>query len=184
MAVEDITTKRCTKCGKTKDRTEFHKMVTSRDGLRPDCKICHIATSSAYRAVNPAYNAAYYAANGEAERARCEAYRANNINRRRISDAERYLDNPGAYHTRRALKRGAGGVLSKGLAAKLMVLQKGKCPCCGKPLGKNYHMDHIMPLALGGSNTDDNIQLLRATCNNQKYTKHPIDFMQQRGFLL
>jgi 5-methylcytosine-specific restriction endonuclease McrA len=45
-------------------------------------------------------------------------------------------------------------------------------------------MDHIIPLALGGANTDDNIQLLRATCNLQKHTKHPIDFMQQRGYLL
>ena len=184
MAVEDSNTKCCTKCGETKSRTEFHKMRTGRDGLRPDCKMCHIASSSAYRAANPEYNAAYYAANGEAERARCEAYRANNINRRRISDAARHLANPEASQTRRALKRGAGGVLSKGLAAKLMVLQKGKCPCCGKPLGNNYHMDHIMPLALGGSNTDNNIQLLRATCNNQKYTKHPVDFMQSRGYLL
>jgi 5-methylcytosine-specific restriction endonuclease McrA len=45
-------------------------------------------------------------------------------------------------------------------------------------------MDHIIPLALGGTNTDDNIQLLRAKCNKQKGAKHPIDFMQQRGFLL
>jgi hypothetical protein len=41
-----------------------------------------------------------------------------------------------------------------------------------------------MPLALGGSNTDDNMQLLRAICNYHKYTKHPIDFMQSKGFLL
>lgn len=56
--------------------------------------------------------------------------------------------------------------------------------CCGLPLGDNYHIDHIMPLALGGSNTDDNIQLLRQRCNNQKCAKHPVDFMQSRGFLL
>lgn len=45
-------------------------------------------------------------------------------------------------------------------------------------------MDHIMPLALGGTNTDDNIQLLCPTCNRSKHAKHPVDFMQQRGFLL
>lgn len=45
-------------------------------------------------------------------------------------------------------------------------------------------MDHIVPLALGGSNTDGNIQLLRATCNQQKHAKHPVVFMQERGFLL
>jgi len=41
-----------------------------------------------------------------------------------------------------------------------------------------------MPLALGGANADDNIQLLRSTCNQQKHAKHPVDFMQQKGFLL
>ena len=76
------------------------------------------------------------------------------------------------------------GVLTNGLTAKLFVLQKGLCPCCAQPLGDNYHLDHIMPLALGGSNTDDNIQLLRQRCNRQKHAKHPIDFMQSRGFLL
>ena len=77
-----------------------------------------------------------------------------------------------------------GGVLTLGLSLRLFQLQKGKCACCKKPLGSNYHMDHIMPLALGGTNTNDNIQLLRARCNLQKQAKHPVDFMQQRGYLL
>lgn len=34
------------------------------------------------------------------------------------------------------------------------------------------------------TNTDDNIQLLRKLCNHKKGTKHPVDFMQERGFLL
>jgi 5-methylcytosine-specific restriction endonuclease McrA len=84
----------------------------------------------------------------------------------------------------RSRKRANGGTLSKGLAEKLFKLQQGKCPCCKQPLGRNYHLDHIVPTALGGSNSDDNMQLLRATCNHQKHAKHPIDFMQQRGFLL
>lgn len=85
---------------------------------------------------------------------------------------------------RRARVRQNGGKLSQEIASKLLKLQGGKCACCGLPLGSDYHLDHIMPLALGGSNTDDNIQLLRSTCNLQKHTKHPVDFMQQRGFLL
>lgn len=87
-------------------------------------------------------------------------------------------------HTRRARVVGSAGKLSPGLAKKLFKLQRGKCACCGKSLGADYHLDHIMPIALGGSNTDDNIQLLRATCNLKKSAKHPIDFMQSRGFLL
>lgn len=85
---------------------------------------------------------------------------------------------------RRSRKRASGGELSVGLSEKLFRLQKGKCACCRLPLGDDFHMDHIMPLALGGSNVDDNIQLLRKTCNLKKQAKHPIDFMQSRGFLL
>lgn len=85
---------------------------------------------------------------------------------------------------RRELIYSAGGRLSKGLANTLFTLQRGLCPCCMKPLGDKYHLDHIMPVSRGGSNTDDNMQLLRAQCNLQKKAKHPVDFMRERGFLL
>lgn len=85
---------------------------------------------------------------------------------------------------RRARKIGNDGILSKGISEKLFGLQKGTCPCCAQPLGDDYHLDHIVPLALGGPNTDDNMQLLRAKCNLKKNAKHPVDFMQSRGFLL
>lgn len=81
-------------------------------------------------------------------------------------------------------RRRTGVKLSKNIIKKLYKLQRGKCACCKKPLGDDYHLDHIMPLALGGTNTDNNVQLLRAKCNLQKSAKHPVDFMQQRGFLL
>lgn len=87
-------------------------------------------------------------------------------------------------NNRRALKAASGGKLSRGLSVKLFKLQRGKCPCCGFPLGDDYHLDHKMPVALEGSNTDDNMQLLRKTCNLNKSAKHPVDFMQERGFLL
>lgn len=120
-----------------------------------------------------AYKAARYAASPDAQKARIAEWCAKNPEARRI-------------HTqnRQARKREAGGSLSVGIAEKLLKLQKGLCPCCAQPLGDNYHLDHIVPLALGGSNTDDNIQLLRQRCNNQKHAKHPVDFMQSRGFLL
>lgn len=87
-------------------------------------------------------------------------------------------------HTRRALKKAVGGKLSLGLSDRLFKLQQGKCPCCKELLGIDYQLDHKMPLFLGGSNTDDNIQLLRRTCNSKKRAKHPIDYMQSKGFLL
>lgn len=98
-----------------------------------------------------------------------------------------FAANPGAkkaYNQNRRTRLKSTGKLSKDIIPKLFALQKGKCPCCAKPLGSDYHLDHKMPLALGGLNDDSNMQLLRAECNLQKSAKHPVDFMQSRGFLL
>lgn len=115
-------------------------------------------------------------------------YRANNLEKCRANYVKWISSHPEMIRiyrqNRRAKKLSNGGKLSKGLAEKLFTLQRGKCACCGLPLGDNYHLDHRMPLALGGANEDSNMQLLRQRCNNQKGAKHPIDFMQSRGFLL
>ena len=135
-----------------------------------------------------ATHAAYYAANSEIIKPKCAAYRAANPEKVAATISDWHAANPDARRiyalNRRAREKEAGGNLSKCLADKLFKLQHGKCACCKMPLGKNYHMDHIMPLAKGGSNTDDNMQLLTAKCNMQKSAKDPIEFMQSRGFLL
>lgn len=163
------------------------------------------AVSDAYRAANlekeKVRYAACRAANADKRRMAQAARRAADPERERAIKASWRAANPEkgkAYrqsaqeidarrirrHNREARKRDNGGTLSKGLSEKLFKLQKGRCACCGLSLGDGYHMDHIMPIALGGPNTDGNIQLLRQRCNNQKCAKHPIDFMQSRGFLL
>lgn len=113
---------------------------------------------------------AWYEANKSASSQRGKAWRAANPHAARVHNG-----------TRRSRRNGR---LSGNIVARLMKLQRGMCACCRQPLGANYHLDHIMPLALGGTNTDDNVQLLRQRCNNQKHAKHPVDFMQSRGFLL
>ena len=162
---------------------------------------------AAYRAANlekiKAYGAAYRAANPEKEKARHAAWEKANPDKVKMKTLAWHTANPdkarasstawkkanpkaGRIHdqNRNARKRENGGVLSKDLSAKLFKLQKGKCACCKQPLGENYHLDHVMPIALGGPNVDSNMQLLRQRCNNQKHAKHPVQFMQERGFLL
>lgn len=77
----------------------------------------------------------------------------------------------------------SSGFITKERVEYLLVKQNGKCPCCKSGLEK-FHIDHIMPIALGGSNTDDNIQLLCPSCNLRKNAKHPVDFMQSLGYLI
>lgn len=123
-----------------------------------------------------------------ARKAKCVKWYEDNKTKAKKAQLDWTRANPEARrvfsNNRRARKIAAGGQLSKGLALKLFALQRGKCACCGLALGKNYHLDHIVPLALNGSNTDDNMQLLTQRCNNQKSAKDPILFMQSRGFLL
>lgn len=160
----------------------------------------NLAYAAAYRAANAeqikeraagkhaTYSARYREKNYEKCLQMTQAWKDANPERRKAAQArwlQNNLDKHRTYqHNRRAKKKKVGGVISPDLARKLFVKQKGKCACCGKPLGDAYDMDHIVPLALGGPNTDDNIQLLRSRCNRQKGVKHPIDFMQSRGLLL
>lgn len=186
----------CDVCGKETDR-------------RPDgrCKLCMKAYLYEWRKKNPAklraindkwgaankqkvtdaekalyarkrgekilYAKAYYEANKEALKPKKAEWQKNNMDKIVVYCSRR-----------RARKLNNGGELSADIHAKLLVMQKGKCACCGQPLNGKYHLDHIMPLALGGTNSDDNVQLLHPICNNQKAAKHPVDFMQERGFLL
>nr|URJ56600.3 HNH endonuclease signature motif containing protein [Paenibacillus polymyxa] len=60
---------------------------------------------------------------------------------------------------------------------------KGKCQECGKDVSglldpaNNYHIDHIVPLDMGGTNDPTNFQLLCSTCNLSKgaRTNHAFD---------
>ena len=90
------------------------------------------------------------------------------------------------YQQNRLAKlRRNGGVLSSDIRERLMENQRGICIACHRKLSqKTAHLDHVMPIALGGANEDWNVQLLCAPCNRKKHAKHPVDFMQERGFLL
>lgn len=78
----------------------------------------------------------------------------------------------------------SAGKLSKNVAKIKFALQQGKCPCCTESIKNRYHIDHIIPIFLGGSNTDDNVQLLCPQCNLKKNAKHPVDYMQSLGYLI
>lgn len=134
------------------------------------------ASTTAWRKKNPERYKATYTAQ---RKNKPELYKAiQEAYRKRNPEVIRHRD-----HARRAIGKQSSNA-AKGLIQKLIKLQRGLCPCCSLPLGEDFHMDHIIPLALGGSTDADNTQLMRATCNMQKNAKHPIDFMQSRGFLL
>lgn len=121
------------------------------------------------------------------ERAR-ELYRLNPTPRR---DARKRYDakNPHVRRTitrnRRALRQDVYGRLKADIEGRLLQRQRWKCVACGGCLRKmKFEIDHIVPIARGGTNEESNLQALCVGCNRAKSSKDPIDFMQQRGFLL
>ncbi|WP_186425078.1 HNH endonuclease signature motif containing protein [Cupriavidus metallidurans] len=146
---------------------------------------------------------AYQKANRDKLAARLREYRRNNpevmraIEARRVrSDEQRAAFNKyrraWAKSNRQKTQEYAhkrSGVrqarLPAGTIAKIGQLQKWCCAVCRKSIRNGrYHKDHIVALANGGDHAPHNIQLLCPTCNLKKGVKHPVDFMQSRGFLL
>lgn len=112
----------------------------------------------------------------------------NPMRRINLTDEERKEMKAAARRNRRARERNAKGQLSRNIRKALYAAQKGRCPVCKEALAmggvKKCHIDHVVPLAAGGTHTDDNVQLICPGCNVSKGAKDPLEFMQSRGFLL
>lgn len=137
------------------------------------------AASRSYYTANPekvrAARLAAYAANPERERANTAKWKSANPEKAR------------AYQrNRRSLQRGADGHHTAADVERILIAQKYKCanPACRKPVKRNRHVDHIVPLSKGGSNWPRNLQILCPTCNIRKNDKHPIEFARGQGMLL
>ena len=74
-------------------------------------------------------------------------------------------------HKRRALMLGNGGTHTQSDIRKQYTSQKGKCYYCKKRVGKMYHVDHVIPLARGGSNGLENLVIACPACNMSKHAK-------------
>jgi hypothetical protein len=85
---------------------------------------------------------------------------------------------------RRARERGAEGKFTNDEIKTLFERQRGKCAYCHKSIGKGYHIDHVVPLARGGTNWITNLALACARCNITKGATDPIDFARRIGRLL
>ena len=89
-----------------------------------------------------------------------------------------------AQQLRNTRKKELGGNFDVIDIKRLFSLQQGKCVACRCDISGGYHVDHIIPVSLGGHSNPENLQLLCPFCNVSKSNRHPVDFMQSRGFLL
>ncbi len=86
---------------------------------------------------------------------------------------------------RRARIAGAQGAHTAADLKEILEAQGHRCAYCRADLRKTAkHVDHIVPLARGGSNGRANLQYLCAPCNQAKNAKDPADFARSIGLLL
>jgi 5-methylcytosine-specific restriction endonuclease McrA len=127
-----------------------------------------------------------YYANRESVLARQKEYRLTHAEER-AAQKSRYRVEHLAGHAarernRKARKRAAPGSHTAADIEAQYERQHGLCfwrkvhSDCLVKLGDDYHVDHVVPLALGGSNGPENLVLACPSCNLSKNAKHPMDW--------
>jgi 5-methylcytosine-specific restriction endonuclease McrA len=81
-----------------------------------------------------------------------------------------------AMRNRRARIRESAGKHTVSDVRAQVERQKGRCYWCGKKTGRRYHVDHVVPIVLGGSNGPENIVIACVSCNLAKGAQHPSEF--------
>ena len=73
----------------------------------------------------------------------------------------------------------------KGLKERLMRRQRNICAYCGRRYSSHYFdIDHMIPVASGGSNDPSNLQVLCGPCNRRKGDQNDQEFRQRYAELV
>ena len=129
----------------------------------------------------------WYENNRQKHRELARLWALNNQEKARDSHRKWKAANPEQVKADNAARnnriRGVGGKITAAQVMDLHEKQRGKCRACSKRLGMKYHLDHIMPLVLGGEHRIENVQLLCPKCNMAKHAMHPDDWAKRIGKL-
>jgi 5-methylcytosine-specific restriction endonuclease McrA len=138
--------KKCVRCQKEKASSEFNSNASRKDGLSPYCKVC---------------KAMYREEHSEKERVYQRKVYQENIEARR-KDSRRRMQ------LRRAVMKVDVENISLFIMQWEMLCASNayRCFCCGRE--KPLQVDHILPVAEGGSDHISNLQSLCASCKRRK----------------
>lgn len=189
-----IVLKTCTQCKQAKPLEDFPPHKKSKDGKQTKCHVCRAANQRDYVKRNPdkkrESDKRFRETHSDYLRETKRAYSANNRERLNQQSAERAKNNKErrnaivrSYRNRnleafqvkkareRARKANANGdcTTEEWKAILNRYAPDGICPACGKV--RPLTLDHVVPMALGGTNNPDNLQPLCNQCNATKGQK-------------
>ncbi|SRR6266568_2945831 len=145
----------------------FYRSKIAIDGLCPRCKVCRRAYSNARYQIPEV-------------RDRMLAYdKVRNRSSKGQAQRKAYRRRPEAMllcrirvHNRNAREKSIPGKHTAQDIQLQYKRQKGKCYYCRQTLIK-YNVDHVVPVACGGSNDPDNLVVTCPRCNQSKWRKLP-----------
>jgi 5-methylcytosine-specific restriction endonuclease McrA len=179
---KDKILKYCTRCFELKNISEFYISKGSRDGRKAYCKECGLTDSKKYLAENFQKVSDYQRKQYEKMRVKrleqVKAWSEENSEKTRVYKKKYSKAHPevglATRHRRRARLRDADFEHYKYL--EIFERDNWTCQICKKPIDKSLksphplspNLDHIKPLAKGGSDTPSNVQATHRKCNLKK----------------
>ena len=179
------TTKCCTKCKLVKPVSQFY-FNTSKQRHEAWCKQCTKESVLNSRRKNPEAH----------RRANRRDYKKHRVKKLEVQ-RQRYWEDPAwarfvqnewarkhpsemavKYNARRARQVNAEGAFTRADIKRQREKQHNRCYYCGNE-GK-LTVDHVIPLARGGTNWPDNLVLACPHCNSSKGNKRVDDWLKRR----
>lgn len=184
--------KACTKCGVEKSLEDFHRDKRGKAGRSARCKECARANARKHYAQNssdPEFMKRrreqvaralkrWRAKNTDSIKTYMDAYRE--ANRESIAEQSRRWRIANAQRVTEKNQRRRARLLDAFVAEvdreEIWTRDAGTCQLCGNAIDRSQPwphplsmtIDHIHPLALGGTHEPSNVQLAHAVCNSRK----------------
>lgn len=183
-------TRACSSCHDVLPLTSdyFYSNRSRKDGLGYECKTCARAARKDYYRRHPVESRQaalqWHRDNRDLSLEKSARYHrehkeeiaARKARERKLpGKQEEYTARQSAY---RARKAGSEGSHTAEDVADLLVEQAGLCFWCDVEVGDNYHVDHVIPLVMGGSDGKENLVIACPSCNLRKGAKDPSDFAE------
>lgn len=185
--------KRCPGCDEMKHIDEYNKAISGKPNPRKYCRVCEPIKTREERQLKASLKppVLYYTvepppggkvcvacvtwkpydefhkhpSNEDGYRTKCKICRAPAVETIKCYTKRKGRAVVQNYRTR---KLNVPGTFSDVHIQAMMIEQQGRCAYCAEPLPNEYDIDHIVPLARGGTNYPNNPVLTGVTCNRDK----------------